>query len=128
MYFLTFIPAIFDDEMSQWEETNRREKWDRSYEKRLRMCRMQPDSTAALDALQAEYVREHANRRDWDSKYQQPLNSSSSSVPVSSTDISTSTPDTGSPAGGPVGSPTSPAGKERGLKREALRKFLGKRG
>lgn len=126
---LTLGIATFDDETAQWQETNRRDNWDRSYERRLRLCRMQPENTVALDALQVEYEREHRSRRDWDSKLQRPPNSSSSSVPISSTNSpATPSPDNASSADGSVGASTSAAVKTSGLKREAFKKFLGKKG
>ncbi|XHF99751.1 hypothetical protein AWENTII_003240 [Aspergillus wentii] len=59
-----------DKEIRQWEETNRREKWDRGYKKRLHACELQANHADAVDALRAEYDQEQANRRDWDSKNQ----------------------------------------------------------
>lgn len=50
----------------QWEETNRRDKWDRSHDKRLRACKRLADSKAVMDNLNVEYEEEHARRRAWD--------------------------------------------------------------
>ncbi|KAH8586047.1 hypothetical protein B0O99DRAFT_91778 [Bisporella sp. PMI_857] len=62
--------AVFDEDARQWEETNRRENWDRNYEKRLRAYKKQPNNAGVMDVLNAEYEIEQARRRDWDTKDQ----------------------------------------------------------
>jgi hypothetical protein len=76
-----------DEDARQWEETNRRDKWDRTYKKRLRNCKEQPNNTGAMDALNAEYEEEQARRRDWDTKDQRSQNLSSLSVSASPTGL-----------------------------------------
>jgi hypothetical protein len=61
---------VFDEDARQWEETNRRENWDRNYEKRLRAYKKQPNNAGVMDVLNAEYEIEQARRRDWDTKDQ----------------------------------------------------------
>ncbi|KFY19431.1 hypothetical protein V493_07966, partial [Pseudogymnoascus sp. VKM F-4281 (FW-2241)] len=73
-----------DDDTRRWEETNRRDKWSRGYERRLRACKEQPDNTGAIDALKAEYEKEQDRRRDWDAEDQRPRKLSSESVSKSS--------------------------------------------
>lgn len=55
-----------EDDRLEWEETNRRDKWDRAYDKRVRLCRRLPDSAAVLADLNLEYMVEQSRRRDWD--------------------------------------------------------------
>lgn len=61
-----FVSPEPEDDKLEWEETNRRDKWDRAYDKRVRLSRRLPDSAAVLADLNLEYMVEQSRRRDWD--------------------------------------------------------------
>lgn len=57
-----------------WEEMNRREAWDRTFEKRLRPVlneiRLKDDDKEVLAGLMAERSQEEQRRKDWDAQHQ----------------------------------------------------------
>ena len=59
------LQAVPDAASEHWEEMNRREKWDRSYEKRLRAAKKQ-SNLALARALETELQTESAARLRWD--------------------------------------------------------------
>ena len=57
-----------------WEEMNRREKWDRAFEKRIKAkSYLSTDYDSMLIELEKEKEQENKARLEWDAQYARPL-------------------------------------------------------